>query len=300
MRPELSHCVIFIVLLPCFTEKTNAFDFLQLLKRSKYTDANSISKPDGFNSPPVLPKICNSNLKADKNSSLQQSIQQNSTDKPCCFNLDASQKLLNDCLSITQDISSNQTIQADIVNDYDKATNISSFSNLTSSGSLPSIDMDNATHYIIWKHFINFTNFVVYHKYMREDGQQKDSRMKKYLGAHKLLALFLGMAGVLACLLIIIYCVYIRQHKEDMFSHHRLYGEGFEDPVLHLDTPVDHLDFFSFRDTEITPYPTPQHKCHKTETTESKGDYIIEPSKNTSPTNDHLHQVIQMGTLKYP
>ncbi|XP_077313130.1 Golgi-associated olfactory signaling regulator isoform X2 [Lithobates pipiens] len=229
MRPELSHCVIFIVLLPCFAEKTNAFDFLQLLKRSKYTDASSISKPDGFDSPPVLPRICISILKADKNSSLQQSIQQNSTDKPCCFNLDASQKLPNDCLNITQDISSNQTIQADIVNDYEKATNIS-FHNLTSSGSIPGIDMDNATHYIIWKHFINFTNFVVYHKYMTEDGQQKDSRIKKYLGAHKLLALFLGMAGVLACLLIIIYCVYIRQHKEDTFSHHRLYGEGFEDP----------------------------------------------------------------------
>ncbi|KAM3923351.1 LOW QUALITY PROTEIN: Golgi-associated olfactory signaling regulator [Leptodactylus fuscus] len=120
---------------------------------------------------------------------------------------------------------------------------------------------------------------------------------KTYFGGHKLLAMFLGMAGVLACLLILIYCIYIRQHKEEMFSHHRLYGEGFEDPVLHLDTPVDHLDFFSFRDTELTPAPTPQHKCHETESCDTKGDYKVEAPKGTS-SNELLQQIIQMGSMK--
>ncbi|XP_063798965.1 Golgi-associated olfactory signaling regulator isoform X1 [Pseudophryne corroboree] len=126
----------------------------------------------------------------------------------------------------------------------------------------------------------------------------RGSGMKKFFGAHKLLALFLGMAGVLACLFILVYCIYIRQHKEDMFSHHRLYGEGFEDPVLHLDTPVDHLDFFSFRDTEFTPASTPQHQCQKLESYESNGDYRVDAPKGTS-SNEHLQQIIQMGPIKF-
>ncbi|KAM8928005.1 Golgi-associated olfactory signaling regulator [Pelodytes ibericus] len=104
------------------------------------------------------------------------------------------------------------------------------------------------------------------------------------------------MAGVLATLLIVIYCIYIRQHKEDMFSHHRLYGEGFEDPVLHLDTPVDHFDFFSFRDTEFTPAPTPRHTAQNTVPHEPKLDYGVEAPKGTS-SNEHPGQIIQMGSL---
>ncbi|XP_072282071.1 Golgi-associated olfactory signaling regulator [Pyxicephalus adspersus] len=282
MQSGLSHFAMFIVLLSCYIEMAHTFDFFRLIKVSKLTYTNSTNKPEGSTSPPMLPF---SNFKNSSLEPLQAS--QNSTEQPCF------------CSNITQVTSANQTIEANISNDDEKVANVTSVSNLTSSGNLANIDMDNGTHYIIWKHFINFTNFVVYHKYIGEHDQQKDSRIRRYLGAHKLLALFLGMAGVLACLLVIIYCIYIRQHKEDMFSHHRLYGEGFEDPVLHLDTPVDHLDFFSFRDTEITPYPTPQHKCQKTETTESKEDYIVDVSKDTLH-NDNVNQVIQMGTMKYP
>ncbi|XP_056399390.1 Golgi-associated olfactory signaling regulator [Hyla sarda] len=133
--------------------------------------------------------------------------------------------------------------------------------------------------------------------FFQSDDVQKDPTVKTYFGGHKLLAMFLGMAGVLVCLLILIYCIYIRQHKEEMFSHHRLFGEGFEDPVLHLDTPVDHLDFFSFRDTELTPAPTPQLKCYKTETYETKGDDKVEAPRGTS-SNEHLHHIIQMGSIK--
>ncbi|XP_071969468.1 Golgi-associated olfactory signaling regulator [Engystomops pustulosus] len=162
--------------------------------------------------------------------------------------------------------------------------------NLTSSGSLTTKNIQNTTHYKLW-HFITFPNFVFCQFYQGDDYINKG--VKTYFGGHKLLTMFLGMVGVLACLLILIYCIYIRQHKEEMFSHHRLYGKGFEDPVLHLDTPVDHLDFFSFRDTELTPAPTPQHKCHKTETCDTKGDYKVDEPKGTS-SNELLHQIIQI------
>ncbi|XP_053307733.1 Golgi-associated olfactory signaling regulator [Spea bombifrons] len=104
------------------------------------------------------------------------------------------------------------------------------------------------------------------------------------------------MAGVLGCLLILVYCIYNRQHKEDMFSHHRLYGEGFEDPVLHLDTPVDHFDFFAFRDTEITPTPTPQHKPRSIININYENEFEAEPPKD-KPSDEHQKQAIQMDTL---
>ncbi|XP_069597487.1 Golgi-associated olfactory signaling regulator [Ranitomeya imitator] len=172
------------------------------------------------------------------------------------------------------------------------------FTNITATSNLTTLNLPNSTHYKIWHHLLNFPNNVICHFYQGDGYIKKDPEVKKtYFGGYKLLAMFLAMAGVLACLLILIYCIYIRQHKEEMFSHHRLYGEGFEDPVLHLDTPVDHLDFFSFRDTELTPAPTPQHKCHKTETYETNGDYRVEAPKGIS-TNDYLHQMIHMGSIK--
>ncbi|XP_073513897.1 uncharacterized protein [Phyllobates terribilis] len=180
----------------------------------------------------------------------------------------------------------------------DEDEDVYTFTNLTSAANLSTLNLRNSTHYKIWQHLLNFPNYVICQFYQRDGYIKKDPEVKKtYFGGHKLLAMFLAMAGVLACLLILIYCIYIRQHKEEMFSHHRLYGEGFEDPVLHLDTPVDHLDFFSFRDTELTPAPTPQHKCHKTETYETNGDYKVDAPKGIS-TDDYLHQVIQMGSIK--
>ncbi|XP_053546739.1 Golgi-associated olfactory signaling regulator [Bombina bombina] len=125
---------------------------------------------------------------------------------------------------------------------------------------------------------------------------QNYSENKKTSGANKLLALFLGMAGVLISLLILVYCIYSRQHKEEMFSHQRLHGEGFEDPVLHLDTPVDHFDFFSFRDTDITPVQTPELKyLHNTEYKANKDSKFKAP--NGTSSNENLRQIILLGSL---
>ncbi|KAM4652449.1 Golgi-associated olfactory signaling regulator [Discoglossus pictus] len=132
--------------------------------------------------------------------------------------------------------------------------------------------------------------------YQGEEDVQTYSVNKKSSGANKLLALFLGMAGVLVCLLILVYCIYSRQHKEDMFSHHRLHGEGFEDPVLHLDTPVDHFDFFSFRDTDLTPAQTPQLKYIHMSDSKPPKEAKAEVPKGTS-SNEHLKQVINLGIL---
>ncbi|XP_018083672.1 Golgi-associated olfactory signaling regulator [Xenopus laevis] len=128
---------------------------------------------------------------------------------------------------------------------------------------------------------------------------EEEYEARKDVGAHKLLAMFLGMAGVLACLLILIYCIYNRQHKEEMFSHRRLYGEGFEDPVLHLDTPMDHYDFFSFKDHDTTtPALTAQNmEDQKNPGYPSKGDYKVDVPKGTS-SNEHLRQIFQLGPLK--
>ncbi|XP_068099021.1 Golgi-associated olfactory signaling regulator [Hyperolius riggenbachi] len=254
-----SHCIMLIVFLFCYTEITNAMDSVPPPDQN----TNATNQSDGYNS--SLAALDNSN--------------------------NFIQKLMpDDKLGTAQSYNGSRTAENDSA-EYNEV------SNLTSSANLAHVNSGNVTHYIIWKQFINFPNFVVYHTYIGEAGLQKSSGLRKYLTAHKILALFLGMAGVLACLLVIIYCIYIRQDKEDMFSHHRLYGEGFEDPVLHLDTPVDHLDFFSFRETEITPYPTPQHKCLKAETAECKRNYMVEDPK-TVVTDDHIHQAVQMGTLK--
>nr|XP_033816024.1 Golgi-associated olfactory signaling regulator isoform X2 [Geotrypetes seraphini] len=86
--------------------------------------------------------------------------------------------------------------------------------------------------------------------------QTRDSAMGQWPGmTGKVLALFLGAAGVLVCLLLLIYCFYSRSHRKEMFSHRRLYEGGFEDPVLHLDTPMDHYDFFSLNDQDRRPAP---------------------------------------------
>ncbi|XP_069804382.1 uncharacterized protein [Dendropsophus ebraccatus] len=178
-----------------------------------------------------------------------------------------------------------------IVEDEDHPSTIT---NLTSTGNRTFGNLYNST---LWWPFIHFPNYVICQFSQGCDYMENDLMEPTFFGSHKLLALFLGMAGVLAFLLILIYCIYIRQHKEEMFSHHKLYGEGFEDPVLHLDTPVDHLDFFSFRDTELTPAPTPQHKCYNPETYETKEDYKVEVPKGTS-SNEHLHQILQMGSIR--
>nr|XP_033816025.1 Golgi-associated olfactory signaling regulator isoform X3 [Geotrypetes seraphini] len=61
--------------------------------------------------------------------------------------------------------------------------------------------------------------------------QTRDSAMGQWPGmTGKVLALFLGAAGVLVCLLLLIYCFYSRSHRKEMFSHRRLYEGGFEDP----------------------------------------------------------------------
>ncbi|XP_018081856.1 uncharacterized protein LOC108696752 [Xenopus laevis] len=134
--------------------------------------------------------------------------------------------------------------------------------------------------------------------YFTQHGEEEYEARKDF-GAYRLLALFLGMAGVLACLLILVYCIYNRQRKEEMFSHRRLYDEGFEDPVLHLDTPMDHYDFFSFKEFDTM---TPALKEQNTEEQKnagysSKGDYKVDVPKGTS-SNEHLRQIFQLGPLK--
>uniref|UniRef100_A0A8C5QT95 Uncharacterized protein n=1 Tax=Leptobrachium leishanense TaxID=445787 RepID=A0A8C5QT95_9ANUR len=162
-------------------------------------------------------------------------------------------------------------------------TNTTSNSTLIKTGTFNTFENDSADD-------------AVHYKIFGEEDDQKDFKIRKKFASHKLLALFLGMAGVLAGLLILIYCIYTRQHKEDMFSHHRLYGEGFEDPVLHLDTPVDHFDFFSFKDTEMTPAATPHHKPHDPVINEPKGEDKFNVPKGTS-SNEQTQQSFQMGSL---
>ncbi|XP_063293281.1 Golgi-associated olfactory signaling regulator [Pelobates fuscus] len=142
----------------------------------------------------------------------------------------------------------------------------------------------------------NSTYHALYYTFFGEDSEPTEFNFRKTIASHKLLAMFLGMAVVLAALLVLVYCIYSRQHKEDMFSHHRLYGEGFEDPVLHLDTPVDHFDFFSFKDTEITPTPTPLHKPQNYVINEPKQDNTFDVPKETH-SNENSHQNFQMSSL---
>ncbi|KAJ1131636.1 hypothetical protein NDU88_009971 [Pleurodeles waltl] len=105
----------------------------------------------------------------------------------------------------------------------------------------------------------------------------------------KMLVLFFGIVGALVCLLILIYVIYSRTHKSEMFSHHRLYGEGFEDPVLHLDTPMDHYDFFSFSDSH-------EHSPHTLQKLQKAGGEVPQPPAGLShPTR--TQETIQLESL---
>ncbi|XP_078507094.1 Golgi-associated olfactory signaling regulator isoform X2 [Lissotriton helveticus] len=105
----------------------------------------------------------------------------------------------------------------------------------------------------------------------------------------KMLVLFFGIVGALVCLLILIYVIYSRTNKSEMFSHHRLYGEGFEDPVLHLDTPMDYYDFFSFSDTH-------EHSPHTLQKLRKDGGEVPQPPADLSqPTRPQ--EAIQLESL---
>lgn len=105
----------------------------------------------------------------------------------------------------------------------------------------------------------------------------------------KMLVLFFGIVGALVCLLILIYVIYSRTHKSEMFSHHRLYGEGFEDPVLHLDTPMDHYDFFSFSDTH-------EHSPHTLQKLRKAGGEVPQPPADLSQPS-RPQEAIQLESL---
>ncbi|XP_075459322.1 Golgi-associated olfactory signaling regulator [Ascaphus truei] len=208
--------------------------------------------------------------------------------------------LISDANNTTHGWNANSTDWLDSSENLGTST-FSSLPGWTTPENITNVNKDNLINDKIWKptklENTSAGDDIAHETRVGEKDHQKDFENKNNFGAaNKLLALFLGMAGVLACLFILVYCIYSRQHKEDMFSHHRLYGEGFEDPVLHLDTPVDHYDFFSFRDTDMTPAQTPRHKCKNTVAYELKSDCSIEVPQGTS-SNEYLRQVIQMGSL---
>ncbi|XP_063798966.1 Golgi-associated olfactory signaling regulator isoform X2 [Pseudophryne corroboree] len=290
-----SYYMSLICFLSFYTKLTMASGILQPLMALINSNANKVSTLGGSNSSLAAYDHYSANeiQVADENSSTQNDTEGLLPQRPDMFQSGIFNHEPNTTHYGFTTTSASRKELLDSVN----VSNFTFLPNLTSSENLTNADMDNSTQFTMWNHLTDFTHYLVHHKYIG-DKEQKGSGMKKFFGAHKLLALFLGMAGVLACLFILVYCIYIRQHKEDMFSHHRLYGEGFEDPVLHLDTPVDHLDFFSFRDTEFTPASTPQHQCQKLESYESNGDYRVDAPKGTS-SNEHLQQIIQMGPIKF-
>ncbi|XP_043915675.1 uncharacterized protein LOC122791794 [Protopterus annectens] len=60
--------------------------------------------------------------------------------------------------------------------------------------------------------------------------------------ASRAMAVFLAIAIALVAFLALIYFIYARSQRKDLFSHHRLYDNGYDEPVHYLDGPMDFYD----------------------------------------------------------
>ncbi|KAE8593843.1 hypothetical protein XENTR_v10019344, partial [Xenopus tropicalis] len=287
MRVRLLHTVIFSAVLAFCLEKADAEVTV------KPSEANVTIDGGGTNFPPVELTEDNTDLKEDVSNTSTSTKTFNLTQSP--FNL-SKEFTLDDAQNPTViGATANTNLNMSLTDGIEfLKENLS-----TIEGNTPeSQEKGNVfcvLFYKIWNHG-KLENAST--DYFTQHGEE-DYEARKDFGAHRLLAMFLGMAGVLACLLILIYCIYNRQHKEEMFSHRRLYGEGFEDPVLHLDTPMDHYDFFSFKESDTTtPALTGQNTDEqKNPSYTDKGDYRVDVPKGTS-SNEHLRQMFHMGPLK--